>query len=111
VLSPVMIAFVVLGASDGPASSFARDVKPILARYCVRCHAGAEPHGGLRLDSYAGVMRGGDSGPAVIPGDAAASLLIAKVERRNRPAMPPRRALRPTAVSELRAWIAGGAQP
>jgi hypothetical protein len=56
-------------------------------------------------------MRGGDAGPAVIPGDPEASLLLAKVERRHRPSMPPRRKLPDWAVTRLRAWIAAGATP
>jgi hypothetical protein len=88
---------------------FARDIAPILARWCVSCHGGREPHGGLWLDSYAGVMRGGDTGPVVIPGDPNGSLLVAKIERRHRPAMPPRRRLPAAAVRLIRAWIAAGA--
>src|SRR5438552_2440618 len=86
-------------------ASFARDVMPVLDRYCVRCHGAARPSGGLRLDRYEAVLRGGDSGPAVIAGDAAASLLVAKVERRDRPPMPPKRPLPRAAVAKLRAWI------
>ena len=95
--------------SAGP--SYARDVAPLLDRYCRHCHSAVDPHGGLDLDGYAAVMRGGDSGPVVVPGDPSASLLIAKVERRDRPAMPPRRTLRKSAIATLRAWIAAGAPP
>ena len=92
-------------------ASFARDVKPVLDRYCVRCHSAARAAGGLRLDRYEAVLRGGDSGPAVIAGDAAGSLLVAKIERRDRPPMPPKRPLPRAAVAKLRAWIAAGAAP
>jgi hypothetical protein len=98
-------------AAGPPAepAGYARDIAPLLHRFCVGCHAGASPHGGLWLDSYAGLMRGGDTGPVVIPGDAAGSLLVAKVERRHRPAMPPRRKLPAAAIRLIRAWIAAGA--
>jgi hypothetical protein len=98
-------------AGDSPAEPprYARDIAPLFARWCVSCHAGPEPHGGLRLDSYAGLMRGGDSGPIVIPGDAGGSLLVLKIERRHRPAMPPRRRLPAPAVRLIRAWITAGA--
>jgi len=92
-------------------ASFARDVMPVLDRYCVHCHSGPRPGGGLRLDRYEAVLRGGDSGPAVIPGAARASLIVAKVERRDRPPMPPKRALPRAAIAKLRAWIAAGAAP
>jgi hypothetical protein len=88
---------------------YAHDIAPLLARWCVGCHGGREPHASLWLDSYVGVMRGGDTGPVVIPGDPNRSLLVAKVERRHRPAMPPRRTLPAAAIKVIRAWIAAGA--
>jgi len=107
----VLFALAEVADAGAPALSYARDVAPLLDRYCRHCHSAVDAHGGLDLDGYEAVMRGGDSGPAVIPGDPAGSLLIAKVERRDRPAMPPRRSLRRSAIATLRAWIAAGAQP
>ncbi len=92
----------------GPVT-YARDVAPIFGRWCVSCHGGKEPHAGLSLGSLGGVMRGGDTGPVVVPGNPDASLLLAKIERRHRPSMPPRRKLPPAAVALVRAWIAAGA--
>jgi Planctomycete cytochrome C len=100
------------GGEPRPSSrSFARDVAPAFARWCTRCHGPGEQHGGLRLDSYEAVMRGGDSGPPVIAGDAAASLLVAKIERRDRPPMPPRQRLPAPVVARVRTWIDAGAPP
>jgi hypothetical protein len=93
------------------APTFARDVMPVLGRYCDGCHGATKQHGGLELDGYADLMRGGDSGPAVVPGDPAASLLVAKIERRDRPPMPPKRRLPAAAIARIRAWIAAGAIP
>jgi|SRR5450631_3309935 len=100
-------------AAIGPAQpkTFARDIAPVLDHWCVSCHGGDEPHGGLQLDSLAGVMRGGDAGPAVVAGDPAGSLLVAKIERRHRPSMPPRRRLPAPLIALIRAWIAAGAPP
>jgi Planctomycete cytochrome C len=100
----------VVWPEEGPAS-FARDVGPLLDRWCVSCHGATEQEGNLRLDSYLWLMRGGDSGPVFIQGDPAQSLLIAKIERRDRPAMPPRRRLPASVVGRLRDWIAAGAAP
>jgi hypothetical protein len=91
--------------------SFARDVAKILDRWCVGCHGGRDPDASLSLDSLAGVLRGGDAGPVVVPGDADDSLLVAKVEHRDRPSMPPRRRLPAPAIALIRAWIAAGAPP
>jgi hypothetical protein len=94
-----------------PPPSFARDVAPLLGRWCTGCHGPRKQQGGLRLDSYEAALAGGDSGPAVIAGDPAGSLLVAKIERRDRPAMPPRRTLAKPAVALIRAWISEGAAP
>ena len=98
-------------AEPSAAPTFARDVQPLVERWCVRCHGPREQHGGLRVDGYAALMRGGDSGPAVVPGDPAASLMVAKIERRDRPSMPPRRVLPRAAIARVRDWIAAGAKP
>ena len=103
------------GAADAPRPAgpvaYSRDVAPLLTRWCVSCHGEKEPEADLRLDSFEGLMRGGDAGPVVVPSDPDASLLVAKVERRHRPSMPPRRRLPATTVAIIRAWIAAGAPP
>jgi hypothetical protein len=91
--------------------SFAAEVAPLLGRWCVGCHGAKEPEANLRLDGYESLLAGGDSGPVVVAGDPSGSLLIAKVERRDRPAMPPRKRLPRAVVATLRAWIAAGAPP
>ena len=48
--------------------SFKRDISPWIVTYCLRCHTGKKPKGGLSMDSYDALRRGGDSGPAIIPG-------------------------------------------
>jgi hypothetical protein len=113
-LALALLALVQPGRATGapvPAQpiTYTRDVAPVLGRWCVSCHSGNEPHGGLWLDDLAGVMRGGDTGPVVIPGDPTGSLLVTKIERRHRPAMPPRRKLPAAAAALIRAWIAAGA--
>ena len=91
--------------------TFGGDVAKILDRWCVSCHSGGDADASLRLDSLAGVMRGGDAGPVVVAGDADDSLLVAKIEHRDRPAMPPRRRLPASAIALIRAWIAAGTPP
>jgi len=89
--------------------SFPRDVMPTLGRYCEPCHGARQQHGGLRLDGYDGLMRGGEQGPAIVPGDPQRSLLIAKIERRHKPAMPPRKKLPAPLITKIRNWVAAGA--
>jgi hypothetical protein len=101
------------GAPPAPpaALTYTSSVAPVLAGNCVPCHGPEIDHGGLRLDSYEATLRGGDSGPAISPGDAKHSLLVLKVEHRDRPVMPPRRRLPRATIALLRAWIDQGAPP
>jgi len=65
--------------SDAPLPSpidFARDVRPLLERSCLKCHGAAKRKGGLRLDQERYARKGGESGPAIAPGDGKGSLLI-----------------------------------
>ncbi|HVY37831.1 MAG TPA: c-type cytochrome domain-containing protein [Polyangia bacterium] len=99
-------------APPAPAvPSFAEDVAPILDRWCVSCHGPDEAQAGLRLDSYEAAMKGGDDGPVIVAGDPAASQLVAQIERRVRPPMPPKKRLPRDPIAVIRHWIATGAQP
>jgi mono/diheme cytochrome c family protein len=88
---------------------FEERVRPVLAENCQECHGAQKQKGGLRLDSRAALLRGGDSGPAVLPGKPDNSLLIQAVRRGERVQMPPRRTLPPRAVADLAAWVRMGA--
>ena len=69
---------------------FERQVRPLLVRHCFECHSAAENSGGLNLESPAALRRGGDSGPAVVPGMPDQSLLIKVIGYENRDLqMPP----------------------
>ena len=62
-------------AAQSPAEFFETRVRPVLAGKCFECHARVR-RGGLRLNSREDVLRGGQSGPAIVPGDPEASLII-----------------------------------
>src|ERR1700693_3884520 len=64
------------------AEFFESRIRPLFAAKCYSCHADSKL-GGLRLDSSAGVLTGGKSGPAVIPGKASESLLIQRVKEKD----------------------------
>jgi hypothetical protein len=98
-------------ASAGPTRSFTNDAGPLFRRHCVRCHNDDDPAGGLRLDSYEGLMRGGDRGPAVVARNPGASLIVQKVLHKDRPYMPPKRFLPVAEIDLIRAWIEDGARP
>jgi hypothetical protein len=58
-----------------PPVNYSRDIEPVLKANCVSCHQAAMAAGGLRVDAPEGLLQGGASGPAVIPGKAQSSLL------------------------------------
>jgi hypothetical protein len=101
-------------AADDPAGKleyFEQHVRPLLANRCYNCHsADNKAAGGLRLDDGRGVLSGGGRGPAVIPGDAAGSLLIQAVEHVDpRLQMPPDNRISDAEIEILKRWIADGA--
>src|SRR5437667_12284381 len=56
---------------------FELKIRPVLADSCLPCHSGEKPIHGLRVDSREALLKGGDSGPAIVPGEPDNSLLIA----------------------------------
>src|SRR4051812_12994756 len=90
------------------AEFFEKRVRPVLAAHCQGCHGPQKQKGGLRLDSRTAVLRGGDSGPAAVPGDVGRSRLVEAVGYAGEPKMPPKGKLPADAVADLTAWVAGG---
>lgn len=100
-------------ASEEKAVDFDRDVRPILTQHCVGCHGPAKRESGLRLDSGAAIHEGGDSGPAMIPGQADRSRLIQAVTGSDDAVskMPPDGpGLAGHEIQLLRRWIEQGSQ-
>src|SRR5438128_685492 len=60
---------------------FARDIQPIIAEHCYQCHGPKKEEATLRLDLKERAFKGGESGPVIIPGKSAESLLIQAVSR------------------------------
>ena len=100
--------------ADSPGVSYTA-VSAILEKNCVSCHGAKEPESELRLDSLGGILAGGKSGPAIIPGDADSSLLISAVEDSGLVTrMPPEDdapALDSASIRILRRWVREGARP
>ncbi len=89
---------------------FQRQIRPILQSSCGECHLNGKRKGGLRLDSREWVLRGGDSGPAVVAHEPDRSLIIARVISTDPDeAMPKKgRKLSADQVALLRKWIEAG---
>src|SRR6266567_1822501 len=96
-------------ASSDPVDFFKTRVRPILANQCYSCHTDTKM-GGLQLDSREHVLKGGNSGPAVVPGNPDQSLLIRAVNHTHEKLkMPPQGKLTDEQIADLRAWVAAGA--
>ncbi len=99
------------GAWDDPAAiaHFESTVRPLLIDRCQRCHNADEAKSGLRVDSLAALVEGGDSGPAVVPGKPDESLLIEAVRQTSVLKMPPKARLTDGEIQALSQWIEQGA--
>jgi len=89
--------------------SFLQDVLPILTNQCFKCHGEALQLSGLDLRSRAGMLKGGQHGPSMQPGNPEASRLYRRVAGLEKPAMPMDGALSDRQVAVLREWIRRGA--
>ncbi|HYL73468.1 MAG TPA: DUF1549 domain-containing protein [Bryobacteraceae bacterium] len=105
-----VLSLIVCALAAAADVDFTRDVHPILAQHCFACHAGDKRSGGLSLRDYSDVLKGGRSGPAILPGHSGESLLIRRVtaETSPMPAAGPR--LTAPEVAALRSWIDDGAR-
>jgi hypothetical protein len=113
-LLPLALSLPVLAADASPGANefFEARVRPVLVRHCCPCHSTAakKNKGGLRLDTREGLLKGGDSGPALIPGDPDKSLFIHAIRQTDEHLrMPPKEKLSSTQIADLSAWVKAGA--
>lgn len=113
VLTASVIGWLCCGvaAAADPVMDYQTQIKPLLEERCYACHGALKQEGGLRLDTAALAIRGGDSGPAIVPGDVAKSLLMARVSAEDEDErMPPEGEPLTAAQRELlQRWIAAKA--
>ncbi len=98
-------------AADDGIEFFEKQVRPILIERCYECHSQEKKiKGGLRLDTKAGWEQGGDSGPAIVPGNPDASLAIKAIRYTDHDLqMPPKTKLSDTEIETLTQWVKRGA--
>ncbi|MDZ4687353.1 MAG: PSD1 and planctomycete cytochrome C domain-containing protein [Planctomycetaceae bacterium] len=98
-------------AADDPThiEFFEREVRPLLADKCGKCHGAAKQWSGLRLDSRAAMLKGGEHGPAIVPGRPEESRLIEAVRQTGDVQMPPDGKLTDAQIAALERWIKLGA--
>jgi WD40 repeat protein len=109
---PIMIEAVKLDR----AADFKIDILPILKTNCLACHNAKDKEGELVLETPADMLKGGENGPAVVPGKGADSLLIKAAAHLKKPMMPPKKnkveakPLTPRELGLLKLWIDQGAK-
>ena len=96
-------------AQDDRFKTFENDVRPLLLERCVKCHGAKKSESGLRLDTRAMLLKGGDSGPAIMPGDPEAGLLIKAIRHTGDLKMPPDNRLAQHEIDAIAMWIKDGA--
>ena len=115
----VHLSFVVALLTSAAAASAQTPDKPtygqvhaVFAKHCVSCHNPEDEDGELVLESYASLMKGGESGPAIVPGKSEDSLLLKLIRHDRKPFMPPPKKgmkLADAEIALVKAWIDAGA--
>jgi hypothetical protein len=99
-------------AQDAGIDFFEKKIRPAFAEHCYSCHSSdaKKQRGGLLLDTKASVLKGGDTGPALVPGHPQESLLI-KALRYSDPElrMPPKGKLPDAVIADFEKWVSLGA--
>src|ERR1035438_9773200 len=68
---------------------YSRDIKPVLSKRCYACHGALQHKAGLRLDTVTLMKKGGDTGPAIVPGESGESLIVDAITGADGWRMPP----------------------
>ena len=114
----ILLAFLLVSrlsfAADGPTNEqvefFEKEVRPLLVQHCHECHGAKKQEAALRLDTHAGLLKGSDSGPVVIPGNIEGSrLLQALLYTDGGTQMPPKGKLPEPQIAVIRKWLELGA--
>ena len=98
-----------LAAPPDAGAAFEKKVRPVLVEKCLGCHGPEKQKGGLRLDSRAAVLAGGDRGPAVEPGKPETSLIVLALAHDGELKMPPKNKLPEAEVAAIKEWVKAGA--
>lgn len=104
--------------ADKKDVTYAGDIKPLFDQSCVKCHGVQRPKAHLRMDSLEGVLKGGEDGKVVVPGNSAQSMLVHNIAHVGDPDqyMPPPKnkagigPLTKEQIGLVRAWIDQGAK-
>lgn len=109
----IILAFVAPHSASLAAEDefFEKQVRPLLIKRCYTCHSGTKTSGGLSLETREGWQKGGDSGPAIVPGQPRNSLLVDAINYRSLEMPPPDQGgkMSPKEIAILTQWVQMGA--
>src|SRR5262245_55418850 len=108
----ILLALFVPSAASAQSEGvdlFERKIRPVLVEHCYGCHSAEAQRaknlrGGLFLDTRAGVLKGGESGPALVPGKPAESLLLKAMRHTEERRMPPKTKLPASVIDDFERW-------
>ena len=107
----VMICADVEGMTSKQREFFETRIRPLLVESCLECHSGekGKTKGGLNMDHRDFMIKGGESGPVLKPGNVNGSLMIKAVTWEDDLQMPPKKKLNAAQIADLKEWVAMGA--
>ncbi|HVK07906.1 MAG TPA: c-type cytochrome domain-containing protein, partial [Gemmataceae bacterium] len=109
----VWLAPIARANEPGGLEFFEKKIRPVLAEQCLSCHSAAAAQAkklkaGLYLDTRDGLLKGGDSGPAVVVGKPGDSLLVRAMHFSGDTKMPPKGKLPAAVIADFEKWVAMG---
>lgn len=107
---PVLIGVRPINSTEAARVSFTHDIRPLLVQKCLGCHAGASANSRFEVTSVRALLKGGNHGPAIVPGKPDESLVVEYVRGIRQPRMPKDEApLNESELHLIRMWIHAGA--
>jgi len=94
---------------EAVSPGFAKDIEGIVSKYCFECHGAENQEADLDLRTVDSILTGGESGPAIVPGNPEQSILLDMIHDEHMP--PEGEVLTASDIELVRLWIVSGAQP